>query len=79
MGDTGLFYECTQIDGAEYCLAMLNISTITTDGASFSCGNNIPQCNIGICVPEKCDQNDISTILGHVRVSNNHFINKQKV
>eukprot|EP00339_Tiarina_fusa_P018259 CAMPEP_0117079236 /NCGR_PEP_ID=MMETSP0472-20121206/55901_1 /TAXON_ID=693140 ORGANISM="Tiarina fusus, Strain LIS" /NCGR_SAMPLE_ID=MMETSP0472 /ASSEMBLY_ACC=CAM_ASM_000603 /LENGTH=380 /DNA_ID=CAMNT_0004806373 /DNA_START=9 /DNA_END=1148 /DNA_ORIENTATION=+ len=66
LGDTGLFYECSQISEAQYCLAMLDI-VIQQDDKNISCSTKIPQCNIGVCVPSKCNQEDISQILQNTR------------
>ena len=67
MGDTGKFYECSQIPEAEYCLAMLDV-VIHTEGQNLTCSTKIPQCNLGVCVPSKCSQNDVSMIISSVRV-----------
>lgn len=76
LGDSGKWWQCTDIPSATYCLATMNITSKDQgedgDDQSFSCSYKLPECNIGVCVPNDC-QSDISEILSQGMVCYYNF------
>lgn len=63
LGDTGQFYDCSQLPDAIYCLATLDISMVNSNNDTVHCNTKIGQCNIGVCVPSECSSTDINLLL----------------